>query len=85
MQQQVRFRGRKLLASTPPVPVQGMILELSHQGNGTTTTRKNHQLFDSIQEWHHEETLVEIGSSRVETAMGWFPIANAMHEELDVS
>ena len=108
-QQQVRFRGRKLLAATPPVPVQGMVLQLSQgsdiQDTATTTTttatatattalpkstftrncRQQKMLgFHSIQEWHHEETLVEIGTSRVETANLWFPIARAMHEELDV-
>lgn len=103
-QQEVRFRGRKLLAASPPVAVQGMVLDLapgseeSSNTNASTTSatiatpkstsmmNRNRQTmaFHSIQEWHHEETLVEIGISRVDTAMGWFPIARAIHEELVV-
>ncbi|KAI2514300.1 hypothetical protein MHU86_193 [Fragilaria crotonensis] len=99
-QQEARFRGRKLLAASPPVPVQGMVLELepgSDESSTATTSssfatpkstlmHRNRQTmaFHSIQEWHHEESLVEIATSRVNTAMGWFPIAKAMHEELAV-
>jgi len=72
-QHQTQFRGRKLLAK-PPVAVQGLVI-------GYCESKLK---FDHIQEWHHEETLVAASNSRVETAMQWCNLANAVHEEIPV-
>eukprot|EP00545_Synedropsis_sp_CCMP1620_P002388 CAMPEP_0119003352 /NCGR_PEP_ID=MMETSP1176-20130426/514_1 /TAXON_ID=265551 /ORGANISM="Synedropsis recta cf, Strain CCMP1620" /LENGTH=113 /DNA_ID=CAMNT_0006954947 /DNA_START=72 /DNA_END=413 /DNA_ORIENTATION=+ len=70
---QAQFRGRKLIAK-PATPLSGIVL--------SSANSKKIQ-FDGIQEWHHEETLVGT-KSRVEAALEWSTVAQAVHDDIPV-
>eukprot|EP00546_Thalassionema_frauenfeldii_P021481 CAMPEP_0178895518 /NCGR_PEP_ID=MMETSP0786-20121207/637_1 /TAXON_ID=186022 /ORGANISM="Thalassionema frauenfeldii, Strain CCMP 1798" /LENGTH=101 /DNA_ID=CAMNT_0020565769 /DNA_START=42 /DNA_END=347 /DNA_ORIENTATION=+ len=69
-----QFRGRSLIAPSVQ-PVQGLVL-------GTANDNKMIS-FDGIQEWHHEETLLGT-TSRVDNALEWMRVSNALHNEIDL-
>ena len=96
----VCLRGRGLLARAPSTSIpsnnaSGRVFQVQEQQQepqdhqeGSTVLKEIPSLrFSSVQEWHHEHnpTAVSLKSSRMNDALEWCAVAQALHAPLPVS
>ena len=87
--QAVNLRGRGLLASAPATAIRSDVAT-GHiwQVQSETVLVNSTWTFDAVQEWHHEHIPASVNApltdSRIEDAVEWCQVAQALHAPLPV-